>query len=83
MASKLPPCNRRLTGLILELLDETVIPLIATTIDGINYDPVFQQDGAPPHLYLSITRFFTIWRWIGRRGVTSPDLTSHDFFLLT
>jgi len=52
-------------------------------------NPIFQQDGAPPHYALPVRQFLDETfpgRWIGRRGAIewparSPDFSPLDFFL--
>ena len=75
----------------LQLLEEAVIPRIVEIIedDDEDFDPIFQQDGAPPHYALAVRAYLDVefpGRWIGRRGpiewpARSPDLTPLDFFL--
>lgn len=81
-----------LTGrLYLQLLEEAITPAIIAAIenDAIDYDPIFQQDGAPPHFHGPVREYLDEefpGRWIGRRGAIewpprSPDLAPLDFFL--
>ncbi|CAH0395505.1 unnamed protein product [Bemisia tabaci] len=59
------------------------------TVMKISIDPIFQQDGAPPHYALAVRAYLHNefpGRWIGRRGPIewpprSPDLSPLDFFL--
>lgn len=43
----------------LQLLEEAVKPTITADLinDGVNYEAVFQQDGASPHIYLPIRQY--------------------------
>lgn len=85
--------HENLTGdLYLNMLETTVEPLIVQILEDnpneFDMEPVFQQDGAPPHFSINVRQYLnTIYpnRWIGRRGPTewparSPDLTPLDFF---
>lgn len=75
----------------LELLQDAVIPTLVQIIedDDEDFDPIFQQDGAPPHYALAVRAYLDDEfpdRWIGRRGSIewpprSPDLSPLDFFL--
>uniref|UniRef100_A0A8D9AAQ2 Histone-lysine N-methyltransferase SETMAR n=1 Tax=Cacopsylla melanoneura TaxID=428564 RepID=A0A8D9AAQ2_9HEMI len=83
--------EENLTGnLYLELLEQTIIPNIIEIVgnNAEEFDPIFQQDGAPPHFARQVRDFLNIQfrMWIGRRGhiewpPRSPDLTPLDFFL--
>lgn len=71
----------------LEMLEQNIVPAINGIAQDL-YDPIFQQDGAPPHYHLTVRNFLNErfpGRWIGRRGAIewparSPDLTPLDFF---
>lgn len=73
------------------MLEEAVVPKLVEIIEdsGYDFDPWFQQDGAPPHFSLQVRNYLNQefpHRWIGRRGAIewparSPDLTPCDFFL--
>jgi hypothetical protein len=74
----------------LELLRENIVPAIARVVEeGPQFEPIFQQDGAPPHFGRAVRAYLDAQfpqRWIGRRGPKewpprSPDLTPLDFFL--
>lgn len=75
----------------LQLLEDAVIPRVVHLIeeDEEDFDPIFQQDGAPPHYALAVRAYLDYEfpeRWIGRRGsiewpARSPDLSPLDFFL--
>ncbi|XP_066149124.1 uncharacterized protein [Euwallacea fornicatus] len=77
----------------LDLLENTVNPaLIEIMENNQRYheeNPIFQQDGAPPHYAIPVRQFLDETfpdRWIGRRGAIewsarSPDLSPLDFFL--
>lgn len=77
--------------LYLQLLQDAVVPRIVEIIEesGEDLDPIFQQDGAPPHYAVQVRTFLDQEfpdSWIGRRGPIewaprSPDLSSLDFFL--
>ena len=77
--------------LYLTLLEDAIVPKIVEIIESGNedFDPWFQQDGAPPHFALAVRNFLNAefpGRWIGRRGsiewpARSPDLNPLDFFL--
>lgn len=81
-----------LTGpLYLQMLEEAIVPKIIEAIEDSadDFDPWFQQDGAPPHFSLQVRAFLDEQfpdQWIGRRGTIewparSPDLTPLDYFL--
>lgn len=84
--------EENLTGeAYLHMLTHQIYPAIeASNVAQANdFQPIFQQDGAPPHFHrqvrASLDRQFP-GRWIGRRGVIewparSPDMTPMDFFL--
>lgn len=77
--------------LYVQMLEDFIIPsVVAAVEDGEDdFDPVFQQDGAPPHYFRLARQLLDAefpGRWIGRRGAIewparSPDLTPLDFFL--
>lgn len=84
--------EENLTGpLYLTLLEDAVLPKIVEIVEESDedYDPWFQQDGAPPHFAIAVRNYLDAQfpgRWIGRRGsiewpARSPDLTPLDFFL--
>ncbi|CAH0391520.1 unnamed protein product [Bemisia tabaci] len=81
-----------LTGeLYLQLLEDAVVPKMVEVLEELDaeFEPWFQQDGAPAHYALVVRNFLNNefpQRWIGRRGfiewpARSPDLTPCDFFL--
>lgn len=74
----------------LDLLQDVVVPAIeeiAANNDDI--EPIFQQDGAPPHFALIVRNYLDAafpGSWIGRRGAIewpprSPDMNPLDYFL--
>lgn len=71
----------------LEMLQEHIVPAINEIVQG-TFNPVFQQDGAPPHYNVNVRTFLDQQfpgQWIGRRGAIewpprSPDLAPLDFF---
>nr|XP_018913457.1 PREDICTED: uncharacterized protein LOC109041542 [Bemisia tabaci] len=84
--------EENLTGpLYLTLLEEAIVPRIVEIVEASDqdFDPWFQQDGAPAHFSLAVRNYLNAefpGRWIGRRGAIewpprSPDLTPLDYFL--
>ncbi|CAH0388396.1 unnamed protein product [Bemisia tabaci] len=75
----------------LELLQDAVIPRVVQIIedDDEDFNPIFQQGGAPPHYALAVRAYLHSGfpgSWIGRRGSIkwpprSPELPLLNFFL--
>lgn len=81
-----------LTGEVyLDLIENAVVPRIVEIIEAADeeFDPIFQQDGAPPHYAVAVREYLNAefpGRWIGRQGPfewppRSPDFAPPDFFL--
>lgn len=81
--------EENLTGeLYLNLLENAIVPRISEIAISHDFDPIFQQDGAPPHYARRVRDFLDaeFSMWIGRRGTIewpprSPDFSPLDFFL--